>query len=185
MFRHEQHDLSLLILGSKHHPLRGDPHQGGGLQVGHQDDLFPGPGLGRVLLSKAGHYRSFLACQSDSKSHQLLRARDRLGLDDFGDAEVKSPKLLDRDLIGRRLNYLGRLPRLLSPRQCRGLDAREQGTKSPSRVPAKQIILVANLKPTTLMGIPSQGMVLAAEDDTGRIVLLTPEEPIPPGSKIR
>jgi tRNA-binding EMAP/Myf-like protein len=35
------------------------------------------------------------------------------------------------------------------------------------------------------MGIQSQGMVLAAEDDAGRIVLLKPEQPIPPGSKVR
>jgi methionyl-tRNA synthetase len=49
----------------------------------------------------------------------------------------------------------------------------------------KRIILVANLKPTTLMGIPSQGMVLAAEDDKGKIVLLMPEQPISPGSKVR
>ena len=49
----------------------------------------------------------------------------------------------------------------------------------------KRIILVANLKPTTLMGIRSQGMVLAAEDNTGKIVLLTPEHPISPGSKVR
>ena len=49
----------------------------------------------------------------------------------------------------------------------------------------KQVILLANLKQTTLMGIPSQGMILGAEDDAGKIVLLTPEEPIPPGSKVR
>jgi methionyl-tRNA synthetase len=55
----------------------------------------------------------------------------------------------------------------------------------PETWPGKQVILVANLKPTTLMGIQSQGMVLAAEDDAGRIVLLKPEQPIPPGSKIR
>ncbi len=49
----------------------------------------------------------------------------------------------------------------------------------------KRVILVANLKPTTLMGIRSEGMVLAAEDDQGTIVLLTPEQPITPGSKVR
>jgi len=49
----------------------------------------------------------------------------------------------------------------------------------------KRIILVANLRPSTLMGIPSQGMVLAAEDEAGRIVLLMPEQPIAPGSKVR
>ena len=55
----------------------------------------------------------------------------------------------------------------------------------PESWPGKRIILVANLEPTTLMGIPSQGMVLAAEDEAGRIVLLAPEQPIAPGSKVR
>jgi len=35
------------------------------------------------------------------------------------------------------------------------------------------------------MGIASQGMVLAAEDESGRIVLLTPEQPISSGAKVR
>ena len=55
----------------------------------------------------------------------------------------------------------------------------------PESWPGKRVIVVANLKPTSLMGIASQGMVLAAEDETGRIVLLTPEQPISSGSKVR
>ncbi len=55
----------------------------------------------------------------------------------------------------------------------------------PESWAGKRIILVANLKPTSLMGVTSQGMVLAAEDDTGRIVLLTSEAPISSGSKVR
>jgi methionyl-tRNA synthetase len=55
----------------------------------------------------------------------------------------------------------------------------------PESWAGKRIILVANLKPTSLMGVTSQGMVLAAEDEAGRIVLLTPETPVAPGSKIR
>ncbi|NJD67630.1 MAG: methionine--tRNA ligase [Candidatus Methylomirabilota bacterium] len=55
----------------------------------------------------------------------------------------------------------------------------------PESWTGKRIILVANLKPTSLMGIVSQGMVLAAEDDTGRIVLLTSETPVTSGAKIR
>ncbi|MBZ0160325.1 MAG: methionine--tRNA ligase [bacterium] len=55
----------------------------------------------------------------------------------------------------------------------------------PESWEGKRIILVANLKPTKLMGIASQGMVLAAEDESGRIVLLTPEAPIASGAKVR
>ncbi|CBE68219.1 MAG: methionine--tRNA ligase [Candidatus Methylomirabilis oxygeniifera] len=55
----------------------------------------------------------------------------------------------------------------------------------PESWAGKRIILVANLKPTSLMGVTSQGMVLAAEDEAGRIVLLTPEVPVAPGAKVR
>src|SRR5574337_710627 len=55
----------------------------------------------------------------------------------------------------------------------------------PESWAGKRVILVTNLKPTKLMGIMSHGMVLAAEDETGRIVLLTPEAPTASGAKVR
>jgi methionyl-tRNA synthetase len=49
----------------------------------------------------------------------------------------------------------------------------------------KKVAVAANLEPAKLMGVESRGMVLAAEDAEGRIVLLSPDKDIPPGSKIR
>lgn len=46
-----------------------------------------------------------------------------------------------------------------------------------------QVCMVANLKPAKLMGIESQGMVLAAKDSTG-LVLIRPEKPREKGTKI-
>jgi methionyl-tRNA synthetase len=43
----------------------------------------------------------------------------------------------------------------------------------------KMIVLVTNLKPATIRGVESKGMLLAAEDTTGTIVLLTPKESSP------
>jgi len=43
---------------------------------------------------------------------------------------------------------------------------------------------VANLEPKNLMGIESQGMLLAA-DVNGEPVILIPEKEVPPGTKIR
>lgn len=48
----------------------------------------------------------------------------------------------------------------------------------------KQVVVVANLKPATLRGVESQGMVLAASDGS-TIVLLTPERPIRAGSTVK
>jgi methionyl-tRNA synthetase len=48
----------------------------------------------------------------------------------------------------------------------------------------KQILLIANLEPVKLMGIESQGMILAAEDKSG-LHLLIPDTDCIPGSKVR
>ena len=48
----------------------------------------------------------------------------------------------------------------------------------------RQVIVLANLKPAKLMGVESQGMVLAAEDKSG-VHLLIPDRESKPGSKIR
>ena len=49
----------------------------------------------------------------------------------------------------------------------------------------RTIALVANLKPAKLMGIESNGMVLAASPDGGKPLLLGFEDPPPPGTRIR
>jgi methionyl-tRNA synthetase len=55
----------------------------------------------------------------------------------------------------------------------------------PAELVGKQIVIVANLKPTKLMGVESRGMLLAATGPDGRIVLLTPEKPVAPGSQVK
>jgi len=47
----------------------------------------------------------------------------------------------------------------------------------------KQVIVIANLAPVTLMGVESKGMILAAEDEKG-VYLLVPDKESKPGSKI-
>jgi len=47
----------------------------------------------------------------------------------------------------------------------------------------KQIVVVANLETAKLRGMESQGMLLAASDE-GRVVILKPEKPVQPGSKV-
>ncbi|MBI2644754.1 methionine--tRNA ligase subunit beta [Candidatus Uhrbacteria bacterium] len=53
---------------------------------------------------------------------------------------------------------------------------------SPESLVGKEIVIVANLEPRTLMGIESNGMLLAAGDREP--VLLFPEKEVTPGSTI-
>lgn len=53
----------------------------------------------------------------------------------------------------------------------------------PTLLVGREIIIVANLEPRALMGIESQGMLLAAKDENGPVILM-PEKEVPPGSRI-
>ena len=48
----------------------------------------------------------------------------------------------------------------------------------------RQVVVVTNLEPAKLMGVESQGMVLAASVG-GRPVLLAPGEAVPPGTPVK
>lgn len=54
----------------------------------------------------------------------------------------------------------------------------------PEELIGREIIVLVNLEPRILMGIESQGMLLAANDE-GRPVLLRPDEDVPLGTKIK
>ena len=59
-----------------------------------------------------------------------------------------------------------------------------KGSYQASDLIGKQVVVVANLKPATLRGVESQGMVLAGSDGTA-IILISPERPLPPGSTVK
>ena len=59
---------------------------------------------------------------------------------------------------------------------------------APETLIGQRVIIVANLKPAKLMGIPSQGMVLAAkeqlDDGTEKLVIATVAAPVAVGSRV-
>jgi methionyl-tRNA synthetase len=54
----------------------------------------------------------------------------------------------------------------------------------PDNLVGMYVVVVANLEPRMLMGMESQGMLLAAHGELGEAILLTPEKETPLGSQI-
>jgi methionyl-tRNA synthetase len=65
---------------------------------------------------------------------------------------------------------------------CAGL---RQHIADPQTLVGKQIIIVANLAPRPMRGEISNGMLLAATDTaSGRVIIMSPSEPVAAGSKV-
>ena len=56
---------------------------------------------------------------------------------------------------------------------------------NPEELIGKQVCFIANLPPRTLRGIVSEGMILSAEDNEGKLSLLTVTPQAKPGSEIK
>jgi len=54
----------------------------------------------------------------------------------------------------------------------------------PEEMVGKKVMVLANLKPTTLAGVVSEGMLLCAEDAEGNLALMVPEKHMPAGAEI-
>ncbi len=55
---------------------------------------------------------------------------------------------------------------------------------SAKEMVGKKVMVLLNLKPATIAGIVSEGMLLCAEDADGNLALMTPEKEMPAGSSI-
>jgi methionyl-tRNA synthetase len=55
----------------------------------------------------------------------------------------------------------------------------------PEDLVGKKCVFILNLKRRVVMGVESQCMILAAEDDEGNVVVLQPDKDITEGSRIR
>ena len=55
---------------------------------------------------------------------------------------------------------------------------------TPEEMVGKKVMVLVNLKPATLAGLVSEGMILCAEDADGNLSIMTPEKEMPAGAEI-
>lgn len=56
---------------------------------------------------------------------------------------------------------------------------------APEDLIGKSVVIVANLEPRMLMGLESQGMIIAAVDESGLPIVMVPEKKVSPGSVLK
>lgn len=108
----------------------------------------------------------------------------KIGIDDFAKVELKSAEIKACEPVKKAKKLLK-----LTLDDGSGVDRTVASGiakwYTPDELVGKKVIVVSNLKPATLCGVESQGMILAADagEDDVKVVFL--DSSIPNGSKIR
>ncbi|MCG3215125.1 MAG: methionine--tRNA ligase subunit beta [Candidatus Heimdallarchaeota archaeon] len=107
---------------------------------------------------------------------------DEISYDEFKKVELKVATIVNAESIEKSKNLI-KLNIDLGEEQ-RQILAGIKKYYNPEDLIGRQIVVVTNLKPATLMGEKSDGMLLAADID-GEPILLNLDRKVPPGTDIK
>jgi methionyl-tRNA synthetase len=110
-------------------------------------------------------------------------AKSNISFDDFSAMDIRTGKIITAEKVAKT-------KKLLKLTVDTGIDQRTVVSGiaefyQPEEIIGKQVSILINLEPRAIKGIQSQGMILMAEDSTGKLSFVAPLNEINPGSTIR
>jgi len=110
------------------------------------------------------------------------KMEELIGIEDFLKIKLKVGKVISAERVKGSEKLIKLIVDIGEKRQ---IVAGIGKSYSPEDLLGKSIIVVSNLKPAKLMGVESQGMLLAATSSDGTISILTVDREVNPGSGIK
>lgn len=144
------------------------------IKVSKGDQLFP-----RIDTKKRANEEKRPA----GERHDVPSQEDNLiTIEDFAKVHLKIGRVLQAERV-KKSDKLIKLQ--VDTGESRQIVAGIGTSYSPEDLSGKSVVVVTNLKPARLMGVESQGMLLAATDDSGKPVILVPEKAVKQGAPIK
>ena len=135
----------------------------------------------------SGLFPRVVAVKDDVKVTEAARVELGTGgitINDFSRVDLRVAEVLTAEAVPKSKKLL-KLTVSLGSEQ-RTIVAGIAQHYAPADLVGKKVVVVANLEPATLMGVQSQGMVLAGStDNDGALAVLTLDRDLPPGAKVR
>ena len=148
-----------------------------GTKVQKGESLFPRIDLKKIFKKEMAVNRKQEQKESENKSKDNL-----ITINDFARVKLKIGNVLKAERV-EGSNKLIKLQ--VDSGEKRQIVAGIGKSYTPEHLEGKKIVVVTNLKPAKLMGVESQGMILAATDGSGEPVILIPEKDVKEGALIK
>jgi methionyl-tRNA synthetase len=108
---------------------------------------------------------------------------NRISIDDFTKVELRVAKVLEAESVPQSKKLVKM--KIDVGTEQRTIVAGIAEAYTPEQLVGRTIAIVFNLKPAKLMGIESNGMVLAASPEGGKPTLVSFDGDLPPGTRVR
>jgi methionyl-tRNA synthetase len=116
------------------------------------------------------------------KESTVMESTNRVSIEEFRKIELRTAEVLAAEPVPKAKKLLKLTIKL--GEETRTIVAGIAEHYKPEELVGRKIVVAANLEPATLMGVESNGMLLAAEAN-GVISVLSPDKDLPSGSKVK
>lgn len=111
-----------------------------------------------------------------------IEAKPEITYDDFAKLQFQIGEIISCEEVKKSKKLLCSQVKIGS--QVKQIVSGIKAHYTPEQMVGKRVMVVVNLKPATLAGMLSEGMLLCAEDTDGTLALMVPEKPMPSGAEI-
>ncbi|KKL18415.1 hypothetical protein LCGC14_2475760, partial [marine sediment metagenome] len=123
--------------------------------------------------------------QENDKEEEKKKDDELISIKDFAKVELRTGKVLEAERVEGSEKLIRMQVDTGDADKPRQIVAGIGKAYAPDDLVGKTVVVVVNLKPAKLMGVESQGMLLAATGDDGVCVIITPEKETAPGLRIK
>ena len=111
-----------------------------------------------------------------------LEAKPEITYDDFAKLQFQVGEIIACEAVPKSKKLLCSKVKIGS--QVKQIVSGIKAYYTPEEMVGKKVMVLVNLKPATLAGVLSEGMLLCAEDEAGSLCLMKPEKDMPAGAEI-
>ncbi len=111
-----------------------------------------------------------------------IEAKPEISYDDFAKLQFQIGEIIACEAVPKSKKLLCSKVRIGS--QVKQIVSGIKAHYTPEEMVGKKVMVLVNLKPATLAGVVSEGMLLCAEDADGNLALMKPEKDMPAGAEI-
>ncbi len=124
-----------------------------------------------------------IKAENERKNTKATPQKELINFDSFSGMDIRTATILEAEKVSKT-------NKLMKLKVDTGIDVRTivSGIAehfSPEELPGKQISVLVNLEPRKIKGIESHGMILLAEDLSGKLIFVVPEQKTDNGSMIK
>ncbi|MBR6697782.1 MAG: methionine--tRNA ligase [Lachnospiraceae bacterium] len=135
------------------------------------------------VLKKAEELSTAQQKEAEGPKYPEVEAKEEISIDDFCKVQLQVGEVIKCEPVKKAKKLL--VSQIRIGNEVRQIVSGIANYYKPEEMVGKKVAVITNLKPVTLCGMLSEGMILAASDDEGNLSVLTVDKDIICGSEIR